>query len=261
MLFQLEAADRPAGLWVVKAPCSFPVAGGGPALLRELAGADLCAWGVLTPAIGLVRFPQTPAPTDGTEQGLAAARIYQMDAGRLAFCSRYMDSAVRLEGDDSRLAKPGPSSKAMDRDAILLFALDAYLWHYDRTKQNPNALAWQDRIVAIDHDRAFHRIEAVDEAGLTPDYTELPDLDALRDHVAFPLVRQHLDSPIWDEFTAHIEALDEDAVTRMASRWPDELDRDRGGRAIGYKTCLVQFLTQRRGYVRSIVREVRDALA
>ena len=240
VVFQLDDNVGTSGFWVVKAQCRSRA--GGRSVIRELAGADLCAWfGLRTPRIGLLRVPTIPPLTDTSPAGEAAAHIYRNDAGKLAFCSKYIEAPRPDKGVVRRKRKPPES---MIEDAITMFALDALIWNFNRTEGNPNTLLHEGHLVPIDHGHAFCNIEKIDESGCPPDYTAVPNVDDLRDHVAERFARRFAGHGSWDKFATRFHALTDDKIALMAARWPDELDVGPNGQPTGWKADCVRFLAR-----------------
>lgn len=256
VLYQLDGPDGPAS-WVVKAP--HKERRGVTGLVCEIVGSELAAWlGLPTPAIGIVRIPAEPPGTDETDVGRAARDIYVGSAGRIAFCSRYLDHAPPLRSGDLDDLRSVPATA--QEDAIRLLVLDAWLRHYDRTPNNANALALEDRLVAIDHGLSLFHLGAVDESGATlePDTFSEPTL--LVRHIAARLASKRLELPIWAELAARVRALDDGRIGAMLSRVPDELDRGLDGRPFGMKSQAAAFLRARRDAIDTILESVRACL-
>lgn len=254
ILFQLQDDNGPAGLWVVKAQCRSTF--GRKLVLAELAGADLCVWfGLNTPEIGLLRFPSSPPPTDLTDVGHVAANIYAADAGKLAFCSRYINTPLAVETCLSLNRRRSPSIAA---DGVRLLLFDAAAWHYDRTSGSPNAMLVRKRIVPFDHERAFFGIDAIDNTGCSPDYDETIGEHAVLEHIAAGLAAKNHDSPEWARFVSRLEALSDAEIGALVDRLPDELTMGPMG---SWKRDLARFLARRRECVLDIVTEVQSVLS
>lgn len=257
LLFQLDGPGGAAS-WVLKAPHKERQQETG--LVFELVGADVASWlGLATPAIGLARLPQTPLPTDDTATGLAAREIYERSAGRLAFCSRYLDHAPLVRSGDLDDLRSVPSS--MQEDAIRLFALDVLLRHYDRTPNNSNALAYGERLVAIDHGLAFFRLGSIDESGAPLEADTDGEPTQLARHIAARVAAKRSDSPIWQEVALRVHALDDGAIGAMLDRVPDELDRSSSGVRLGMKAQVAAFLRARREAFDNILERARACLS
>ena len=254
ILFQLQDDHGAAGLWIVKAQCNSFF--GCKMILAELVGADLCAWfGLNTPEVGLLRFDTSPRPTDTTAEGRAAARIYETDAGKLAFCSRYINVPHVVEDCLSLGKRRSPSIVA---DGVRLLLFDATSWHYDRTMKSPNAMLVRRRIVPFDHERAFYDIDAPAEDGCSRDYTANIGEEAVLRHIAAGLAAKNQDSPEWDRFVERLNDLTDSVVDTIAQRLPDELDAGKGG---SWKRDLKRFIARRRECVLNTVGEVRRVLS
>lgn len=258
LLFQLDYGRGmvPGGQWVVKYTSIMTGALGTP-LLKELAAADLCAWvGLKTPAIGLLRFPSQPLPTDLSDVGRAAADIYRDNAGKLAFCSGFVPAPPATLPSNTRTL-----SLVTIRDAILTLALDAFIWHYDRSTKNPNALLWHDQIIPIDHECAFYGIDDETPNGTGPDYSFPCHFDVLAAHFAANIARANPGSAVWNEFVERMQQLSDEHIRAMVSRLPDELDMDYLENPGNWRERLAGFLAHRRDNVVQLVDEVRGAFA
>lgn len=264
LLCELEDATGDATKWIVKSPSMYTH--GATSLLREFIGSDLAALvGLLTPRVGLLRLPSTPAPTDESEAGVRAREIFAADAGQLAFCSEKVPAPPL---DQLVLSRRGRRARDLVQDAIALFCFDAMFWHYDRTTRNPNTLLFANRLVAIDHDRVCHGIEWVDEAGLSADYSALvyqPGGDErsadLQEHILAKFLKRYVSHPAWAAFAAQVGAITSERVAALLARWPDELDRGRSGAIVDLKADLKRFLLGRIQNASRIVEEARCVVA
>lgn len=256
ILFELEGPDGPAH-WVVK-PRSLDRRGG-DGLVCEVAAADIAvALGLRVPAMGMLEFPSVPLEVETSELGHRVAEVYRRDAGGTAFCSRFIEGgvhAVRGMFDDLRSVP-----LEMQEDAVRLFALDVLLRHYDRRPGNPNLLVHEDRLVVIDHGHAFHGIEQVTEEGLSKFADTDQDQAALADHVCASVAARDRYEHVFDDVLARVRALDDTTLDRLASAWPDALDRSPDGTPSGMRSSVVAALRARRDAFPSLLRSVRAAL-
>ena len=255
LLFQLrDEQGQEAGLWVVKAQCRSTYRH--KLVLHELAGAELCAWfGLNTPATGTLRLPTIPLGTDSTDVGIVAAEIYATDAGKLAFCSRYIHETYVTDGV---LSLQRRRSQSIIADGIRLLSLDATTWHHDRCSGSPNAFLVRKRIVPFDNERAFYDIEGIQSDGTSIAYSEPIDSTATGEHIAAELAAKNQGSPEWEAFTERLRALSDSDIDSMVRRLPDELDMSPSG---SWKKDFRRFLVRRRDCVVSIVNEVRRVLS
>src|SRR5579884_634732 len=163
LLCHMETDQGPAGLWVVKPAIvlSRSTDRGTFGVLAELAGAEVCAWaGILTPQVGITRFPKAfdeaslraAILTLGPSECDEILETYRVNGGRVAFCGRYLGPATNLV--PGHLLRPKWRATAAP-DAVALLTADAYMRHDDRVRDNPNALWFENRLVAIDHGLAF----------------------------------------------------------------------------------------------------------
>jgi hypothetical protein len=253
LLCRLEELDgTDAGEWVVKTASMYTH--GATSLLREFVGSDLAAmFGLLTPSVALLRLPASPMPTDDTRVGQRARAVFAADAGGIAFCSRKLDAPPL---DPGVLTRPGRRARTLIRDAIDLACFDGAFWHHDRTTKNPNVLLLGQRLVAIDHDRICHGIEAVDETGLSPDYSRTE----IAGHVLTRFLRPFSEHEEWTAAAERVRSAG-DRIDFMLARWPDELDRNKNGATVGLKGDLKRFLVKRIEHAAEIVEEVRRGTA
>jgi hypothetical protein len=257
ILFELDGPDGPAP-WVVKPRCLDRRGGAG--LLCEVAAADVASLlAVLVPEMGLLSFPSPPLDTEVTELGVRVGEVYRRDEGHLAFCSRYTQGAVPVvEGlfDDLRSVPA-----AMQADAVRTFALDVWLRHYDRAASNPNLLALEDRLVAIDHGLAFYGVEQIRDDGLSRFEDVDTDGPKLASHVCAPLVARGRHDALLDEIAVQIGAIGDARLDQLASTWPDTLDGSPPARPSGMRSSLLRALRARRDAFPSLLRSVRACLS
>lgn len=144
-----------AGIWVVKPPVSVHATESRAELqvLAELVGAEVATWfGVPTPAIGLVDVPTARGPV-WASMPATVRTLFDANAGRVAFCSRFLDGAIETEPGRHRETSQG--RELLRTYGARFMALDTFLLHRDRTPDRPNAVEWLGRLVAIDHGGAF----------------------------------------------------------------------------------------------------------
>jgi len=265
----MEGDAGPEGLWVVKPAIvlSRSTDRGTFGVLAELAGAEVCAWGgLLVPQVGFTYFPRdvdksalrAATASLGTTEFDEIVEIYRANAGRIAFCGRYLEHVPNL--DPRHLIRPKWRSTAVP-DAVALFVADAYMRHDDRVCENPNALWFKDRIVAIDHGLAFaglHRPGATGDDLARHTTLHAPNFDL---HVTFRAVRKHAADADWDLVTGRFEAVSAPLVTALADRWPAVLDKDDQCSQIGLRSRVVRFLIERARHVRELVSMLRDLVA
>ncbi len=164
LLCRLETASGEAELWVVK----LPSARRPEAAAAEIAASRLLpAFGVRGVDIGVVRLPE-PDLIDvfdaSTDEGARLRKAIKRDTQQLCFACRFIDAVEHVDGA-FRQRSP--------QEILRLFYYDAFVWHADRTVSTPNLLWKAGEMFAIDHARAFHGIEAIDESGLAEfDYSD-----------------------------------------------------------------------------------------
>ncbi|MBI2395930.1 MAG: hypothetical protein HYV09_40575 [Deltaproteobacteria bacterium] len=263
-LCQLEDASGPSGFWVVKPQhvVSRSTQRAQFGVLSELAAAEVCAWlDVPVPSLGLVRFPvdagdvDVPAHLDErTRQEIRTTA--EINAGQLAFCGRYLPeahdlaAAVFVDGDTK--------AQLLDVGAKLFF-LDAYMRHDDRQVENPNALWWTKRIVAIDHGNAFAGLSDTGKtgAGLAA-MTVLSNVP--RRHVLYESLRDVVTEVDISAAVQRLQSVADGVIDAAAAGWPKELDVRPRPRDEGLKTRLVRFLKNRRAVVPTIMDNVMAEL-
>lgn len=240
-MFQLEDDSGVTAQWIVKTPSMYK--GMSIPLLREVAAADIYAIaGLPPPQCGLLRLPEKAIRTDDTAAGRYAAELFTRDAGRLAFCSSYVEAPVVQR---SVFVHRGRMKETILADAIALYCLDLFLWNGDRTRDNPNCLRSGGHLVPIDHDRVFFGLEKIDEAGCGPDLGQGLPLDSVTAHVAHALVQKHPRNPAWQRLQASLTAVAAELPT-LQSRWPAEWDRDPTGHyPFGFADEITRFLRAR----------------
>jgi hypothetical protein len=142
-----------------------------------------------------------------------------------------------------------------DEQAILLFLFDAFVWHADRTTENPNALWHENKIVAIDHGRAMYNIEATDESGLGPDFSLHRTSELWPRHIAFDFLRKRWGKPgIARGVEAFSRAVQDlvPVISAISRSWPADLDKG------GMRDEIIRFLTARRLVYADLEKKVRD---
>lgn len=253
-LLCLLESDSGNSEWVVKTPSMYN--GMTTPLLRELIGSDVVAYGGLrTPRAGLLRIPHEPLPTDDSPDGLYARQIFERDAGKLAFCSSYVQAPAV---NRTVFVHRGRMNENVLADAVRLYAIDMFLWHGDRTVDNPNCLRLQNRLLPIDHDRVLSRVGTIDATGCGPDLDEEQPHESRHRHVSRELVRKHAAHPGWDEVSGLLADLGGD-LPALLQRWPDEWDRNFGDTApAGLKDDALRFFRHRASRVVAILETVRS---
>jgi hypothetical protein len=260
----------PAGLWVVKPPVVLSVGSsyGAFSVVAELAGAEVCVWaGLGSPAVGLTTFP--PALDDAMERAIQAlepatqkevADIFRVNAGRIAFCCRYLEPAVDLL--PAAIARLPQHRSRLEADAVALGVADAFMLHTDREAENPNAVWFDSRIVAIDHNLAFAPLARAGSTGAALAANVIPTRAPFLRHVAAEIMRDHVKEPaLWDAPVARLEGVPDAAILELVSRWPVDLDAEPSRGITGIRRTIQDFLLRRRAFVRETVDNLRAILA
>jgi hypothetical protein len=269
LLCQMESAAGPAGLWVVKPAIvlSRSTDRGTFGVLAELAGAEVCAWaGLLAPQVGLTHFPQRIDDTalraamgslDPAEYD-EIVELYRANAGRIAYCGRYLGRAPNLV--PSHFLRPKWRTTAVP-DAVALLVADAYMRHDDRLRENSNAIWFKDRLVAIDHGLAFAGLTRRGTTG--DDVAQRTTLHApnFDHHVAFRAVRKLATDADWDLVTGRFEAVPGSSVSALADGWPANLDEDDQCGQAQLRSRMARFLTERGRHVRELVTVLRELVS
>jgi hypothetical protein len=145
-------------------------------------------------------------------------------------------------------------------DALRLFFFDAFTWHADRTDSTPNILWDAGKMILIDHARAFHGIEAIDEAGLPKfDYSTCPREGWSR-HVALGYLRDqwqkgHLRLENCSQIATELQSLGLPALQDMIANWPDSLE------SATFKSDLRRFVQARFRILPTLAQEISHALS
>lgn len=254
VLCLLEDEHGPRDTWVVKAACR--ETDRYQALARERFGADVAALlGLHTPATAWLLLPSVQPPSGVDEASIAMQDVYGRDAGGAAFCSRFVDDAVRIDGTLKHGRKlPGP----VVEDAIRMFALDVFLHHADRTAAKTNALARGERLIAIDHGLILAGLDKIDESG-APTYSPetLGNPNLWPRHFCSAIVRREFAHPLWSEVEAILSAFGEDDTHELAERWPDRLGLSTIPSLDGYRRDLAWYVRMRSANIAKILREAR----
>jgi hypothetical protein len=263
----MSSAEGAVGLWVVKPTIVLSRASDRSTfgVLSEIAGAEVCAWaGILTPRIGLTRFPQR-LDADGLLDGLTMLEkgeraeileAFRANQGRLAFCARYLGKAIDLRRKFLRLKRWRATAIP---DAVALLVADAYMRHDDRVDENPNALWFSQRIIALDHGSAFALMQRTGTSG--DDLAARTALHApFASHVAMEAVRKYGEEAHWDVVTARLEAVTPQQVTDLLSKCPPELDEDALCSQHELRSRMARFLGERGRHVRELVRVLRETV-
>lgn len=269
LLCHMETEAGPAGLWVVKPAIvlSRSTERGTFGVLAELAGAEVCAWaGLLAPQVGLTHFPRhvdqiaLRAAMLSLEPGERdeIIELYRANAGRIAFCGRYLGRAPNLV--PSHLLRPKWRITAVP-DAVALLVADAFMMHDDRLRDNSNAIWFKDRLVAIDHGLAF---AGLTRRGTTGDdvaqrtMLHAPNFDQ---HVAFRAIQRLAADADWDLVTGRLEAVPASYVRALANGWPADLDEDDQCGQAQLRSRMARFLTERGRHVRGLVTVLRELVS
>ncbi|MFO0599581.1 MAG: HipA family kinase [Myxococcaceae bacterium] len=242
LLCQLETAGRKSELWVVKpvhtTACS--ESRENEQIIAELAAAEVCSWvGLATPTTGLVRIPDqisdAELPEEHREEIGATLKLNQ---GMLAFCSQHLDPAIEL--DPTTVGVVATSKEGL-RALALLFAVDSYIIHDDRTIHKPNAMWWNNRVVAIDHGSAF---KGLWKNGVPPEdvarRTFRPSV-VYKSHISKPHV---LDADFAD-FQGAIAGIVEEKIQSLKGAWPV----DENAELARLRTDVIAFLVARKSYI------------
>jgi hypothetical protein len=236
-------------------------------IVAELAGAEACAWaGLASPAVGLTTFP--PALDEAMERAIAAldpatqkevADIFRVNAGRVAFCCRYLESVADLMPE--AIARLPQHRSRLVADAVALGIADAFMLHTDREAENPNALWFAGRIVAIDHNLAFAPLARAGSTGAALAGNVVPTRAPFLRHVAAGIMREHAgEVALWDGPVARLEAVPDAAIAALVSHWPAELDAEPSRSITGIRGTFESFLQHRRAFVRETVENLRAML-
>lgn len=143
---------------------------------------------------------------------------------------------------------------------VTLYALDACVWHYDRTNKNPNHMVVRQRVVPIDHERAFHGIEYVTTTGSPErDYADPFDGADMFEHAARKRLAAYVDHSAWDTFADQFSRLTDQEIASMMARLPDDLDY-RQNAARSWKSDCKRFLAKRRDNVLELLRHARRSV-
>jgi hypothetical protein len=227
-------------------------------VLCELAGAEVCAWlGIPTPATGLVRFPRDEAElveqVAGHEHENEVREVFALNRDRLAFCSAYL--AEGIPATEATL-KHRRAEDAAFRVAEALLAADAYMVHDDRRRENPNALWWEDRLVAIDHGSAFVGLDRPGETGggLAAKTVLAP---VMREHFLYAFLCARSDQVTFAAFMDALHQVDKRGIGNVLPDWPTELEAPQWNGARDLSSRMVNFLTTRSRLAEPLANEVR----
>jgi hypothetical protein len=93
--------------------------------------------------------------------------------------------------------------------------------HTDREAENPNALWFDGRIVAIDHNLAFAPLTRRGSTGAATARNVMPNVHSFRRHVAAEVVRAHgADHALWDGPVHRLQNVPDAAILALAASWP-----------------------------------------
>jgi hypothetical protein len=175
----LEDEDGRSTMWVVKLPePRRPMA-----VIAEALGSLLVELAeIRTPAAGALSLPLEPLRLSQEDASLRLDEAIQQHPGASAFCSEFIPNAVEhTEGMESR---------RQPKQLLALFVVDAFMWHFDRTRKTPNIL-WDERdMIAIDHGRALFEFEAIAESGASLRDGAEHYSDNWSEHVFFKYLRR-----------------------------------------------------------------------
>ncbi len=268
LVCEMWSESGAAGIWVVKPSIvlSRSTDRSTFGVLAELAGAEVCSWaGILAPRVALTRFPNPldeRALLDGLPmlekvQRSEVLEVFRANKGRLAFCARYLAGATDLRTKYFRLKRWRAIAIP---DAVALLVADAYMRHDDRLEENPNAVWFSNRVVALDHGSAFALMQRTGTSG--DDLAAHTALHARFDsHVAISAARKYGEDVHWDVVAARLEAITPPQVAELLLKWPPELDDDALCSQHALRSRMVRFLGHRGGHVRELVRVLREAVA
>lgn len=250
---RLEFADgEPAGDWVVKPPISLGDAESREELsvLAELAGAEVCTWaGLPTPAIGVVTIPPKVDQRHLAGRDAETRQQLTTNAGRLAFCSRFLEDAAEWPRD--RYRQPPRGRDLARAYGLDLMFLDAYMLHDDRTPQKPNFIEHRGRLLPIDHGNAFVGLDR-EGAGIAA-YVAGSRLSRCWAHHVFepPLrsARKDLGTPVSAE---KLSMIPDESVRALGERWPATLETTKTRAKRGIVSEMIEFLLRRREHAPEI---------
>ena len=263
LVCMMERDGGSAGAWVVKQQVvlSASTSYGAFSTVAELAGAEVCAWvGLSVPAIGLTSFPQE-LDKAALLAGIASldeptrveiVEIFSANRGKLAFCAALVDPAATLAPD--AFARTKLTRAAFAPDAAALFVADAFMFHADREHENPNALRYRGRTVAIDHNLAFSLLARAGESGHGAALITRPH-DAFKRHVVRRFVEDASIDAHLDVAIGRLEAITDSRIEALIESWPRALDHEPGHGIAGIFERYRKFLRERRAHVRAFVTE------
>lgn len=267
LLCEMSDASGAIGQWVVK-PCivvSRSTERSTFATLAELAGAEVCTWaGVLSPRTGLTRFPRVleasalreAMPTLEQAEREEIVETFRLNQGRLGFCALHLLGAADLR---PKLLRARRWRATAIPDAVALLVADAFMRHDDRVIENPNALWYADRVVAIDHGSAFGLLQRTGTSG--DDLARQVALHpSLASHVAFGAVKRYAMDAHWDVVMSRFEAVPAGHAAELLSKCPAELDQDPMCGQRELRSRMVRFLDERQRRVRELVGVLRGAV-
>ncbi|MFT3708607.1 MAG: hypothetical protein QM817_13225 [Archangium sp.] len=253
---QLNGRDGTLNWWVVKPQHSLGATEERTAMsvVAELAAAEVCAWvGLATPEIGLLQFPNSIEERFLPEEDREYLRnLFAVNAGHYAFCSRYLENSFDLVSTTH--CSRCQSDAEAHREAELLYAIDAYIAHDDRTVERPNALTWGNRIVAIDHGSAFVGLDKRGRSAHDVARKTVRPPASYLSHPTRPAICGK--QPKFESFRRSIEAVLNASIDALSANWPANLDHKVEGTNRGLRTQTTEFLKTRRAEVAQLIAEI-----
>jgi hypothetical protein len=269
LLCEMSTDAGPAGVWVVKPPVVLSVGSsyGAFSILAELAGAEVCLWaGLGCPAVGLTTFP--PAIDGDLARAISAldperrkevADVFRVNRGRVAFCCRHLGTVPDLMPD--AIVRVARFRERLVADAVALGVADAFMLHTDREAENPNALWFDGRVVAIDHNLAFAPLARAGSSASALAANVVPSRAPFLRHVAAAIMREHArDDALWAAPVRRLEQVTDEAIAGLAGHWPAELDEEPSRSIRQIRRTLQSFLFHRRATIRETAQNLRAML-
>ncbi len=186
-----------------------------------------------------------------TDEGARLRKAIESETPRLCFACRFIDAVEYMDGA-FRQRSP--------QEILRLFYYDAFVWHADRTVSTPNLLWKAGEMFAIDHARAFHGIEAIDESGLAEfDYSDCRS-DRWESHAALGYLRKQ-----WQKGTLSVDdcnliatGLQSQGLSKLqelVTDWPAQLA------SATFKDDLTRFIEARFSLLPTLTQEISHALS
>jgi hypothetical protein len=236
-------------------------------VLAELGGSEVCAWArVPTPALGLVRFPESvdvdalrktvTSLAPGLQDEVVA--LHQLNRGLLALCCRHLEGAFDvLPGTFNTKARRAEVASV----GMALYFVDAYLRNDDRERDNPNLLWMYNRLVAIDHGLAFAGITGPGVTGRAlARKTIIHSPRGFREHVLRRALRKSNKLPIFWGVATLLESVSQADIDRLGETWPSELNATTLEGRSGLREQLIEFLDERRAHAHEIAKNLAPFL-